>query len=155
MAALDLEQFQKAMGNLFKDVAKAIPNMTQERALTAKALIVQRIRTRGIEADGSEFPEYSEGYKKVRQKAGRQVDHTDLTFTGRMLNNLQIVSTGRDSSGYFVEISAKAVDEVKKLRYNEEHYGDFLKTSKQEEKLLTQDFEADIQDIINKNGFGK
>lgn len=182
--ALELTDFKKAMGKLFEDVAKAIPSMTQSRAITGTALIVKRLRERGIDANGTAYPKYSKNklptffflekgtkkaqsilsdeqydegvsYEEWRELNGRQIDHRDFTFTGRMLNNLQIVGTGRDAEGYFVEVFAKATDEVKKLQYTEELSGDILKVSKKEEDLLAQDFDDDIQDIIDKNGFGK
>ena len=182
--ALEIEDFKKSIGKLFEEVAKAIPKMAQTRAITGTALIVKRLRERGIDANGTAYPKYSKNklptffflekgtkraqsklsgdefdegvsYEEWRELNGRQIDHRDFSFTGRTLNSLGIVKTGRDSSGYVVEVFAKGTDEVKKLGYLEEQSGDILTPSKQEEKLLTQDFDDDIQDIIDKNGFGK
>ena len=41
----------------------------------------------GVDADGAAFAPYTDGYLKQRAKKGRST-RPDLTFTGRMLNNI-------------------------------------------------------------------
>jgi len=48
-----------------------------------------RQRTQGgKDYKGSSFDEYSESYKKFREKKGRQTHAVNLTFTGQMLNSM-------------------------------------------------------------------
>lgn len=153
--AFNYNEFGKKLELLFENIAKAIPEITQTNALTAKALLVHRIREQGLTAEETAFPVYSKAYKKRKQKEGHDVGFTNLSNTNRMLNNLQIVATGRDSGGYFVDINAKSEEEVAKLGYNEDHYHNILGMTKKEEVLLAEDFDTALEVVIAENGFGK
>jgi hypothetical protein len=51
-----------------------------------------KVRTQsGLDVNLKPFVSYSSGYKKFREKKGRQIEHVDLTFSGKML---AAVSTG-------------------------------------------------------------
>lgn len=153
--ALNIEAFKSSLETLFKNVVEATPRLTQEAALTAKAILVKRIREEGKNAEEISFPAYSEAYRKKKEAAGKYTGKTNLSYTNRMLNNLQITETGRDQLGYFADISAKNEDDKAKLEFNEERYHNILGLSAKEQNLLAKDYDDGIQEVINKSGFGK
>ena len=73
-------------------------------------LIKQRT-AKGINADGSKFPSYTQAYKEFRQKAGRQVDFADLNFTGQMLSSM----TQKSEPSYAIIYFANKFQNVKAL----------------------------------------
>lgn len=154
MAALDIDQFTASFQKLFQDIAEAIPNITQKSALTSVALLKLRIREQGLNAEETAFPPYSEKYKKRKEAAGVYTGKTNLSFTNRMLNNLQVVETGRDQLGYFADVSAKNEEEQAKLQHNEDRYGNILGLTAKEQQALAADYDQELQEIIDKAGFG-
>lgn len=58
-----------------------------------KTRILQR-NERGVDVNGSAFPPYSPKYAKKRDKAGRNTEPVDLTFTGLMNKALAVTVNG-------------------------------------------------------------
>lgn len=139
------EETAKALNELAKSIAEETPDMVQESALTAKALIQERIQELGEDSNEVSLNPYSESYKKIRQKRGFEVGHVNLTFTGQMWRGTRIISEGATSNGYEVIIGGSDPDSKNKLGFNSEHYGDVLRLAKKEEAKL----QAGINDRLN------
>ena len=81
-------------------------------------LIKQRTQ-RGVNADGSSFPPYTEAYKTFRQQAGRQTQYPDLNFSGQMLSNIVQKSEPDYAVIYFANKfqNVKALGNQKKRKF--------------------------------------
>ena len=72
------------------------------------------------------------GYKQFRELHGRQTGYVDFMFSGRMWNNISVISNqGQHQHGIAV-IGAKQDIEKKKLAGNTARRGDILDLSKEE-----------------------
>lgn len=121
-------------------VINELPNIISDIMLTiandAKALIQQRVQQLGLNANGNPTPEYSESYKKVRQRKGLQVDHMDLTNTGEMWRSTGIVSNSRKGENIVVSIAGRDVETQNKINWASEKQFEVLKLTKEEEQIL-------------------
>ena len=59
--------------------------------------LIRRRTARGLDATGSPFADYSEGYRLAREEYGRPTSPVDLTVSGDMLNGLQVVDVAKHS----------------------------------------------------------
>ena len=102
-------------------VAKNFEKQVREQPLIVKTalgrtaeylmgLIKQRT-VQGKSANLTTFPPYTEAYKKFRQKAGRQTQFPDLTFSGQMLSNI----TQRSEPSYAIIYFANKFQNIKAL----------------------------------------
>lgn len=119
--------------------------------LTAVAIILNRNQQQGKNSDGSKRKSkskqttgaYSKGYAKQRRKKGRQVDIVDLTNSGDMLRNFNVVSANSKSANVgFLNQRASQIAE-----YNEAYYGEMFHLTQSEEKNVV---DGAIQEIMNK-----
>lgn len=92
------------------------------------------------------------GYKEFRELHGRRTDFVDFTFSGRMWNNIKLVSDrGELNSGKAV-IKPTLELEKKKLEGNTKRRGEILGLSKGEEKILADEYESWVEVGLNKYG---
>lgn len=84
-------------------------------SLDLKALVQLRIQSTGKAYTGSVFSPYSEGYKKVRQKAGAQISKRTFTLKGEMWRNIRPEVIGGGATSVVVEIVARDTLNRKKL----------------------------------------
>ena len=133
-----------------------LPRFVAQQAMDTKALIVHRIQEQGNNSEEVQLGNYAAGqYKKKREKAGRQTDYVDVTFTrggAGMFGSTGIVSESFD--GNIARAVVGGVDEftANKLEWNSERYGDLLKPSKKEEELLFESFHVYLHDLIEETG---
>lgn len=80
------------------------------------ALVRLRINTRGQDFNNRPFTPYTPGYKKVRQKAGRQTRIVDFNFTGRLQAATQSFITEETGTKVVVTTTARGSDNQMKLR---------------------------------------
>ena len=87
-------------------------------------------------------------YEEWRIANGLQVNHVDLTFSGRMFQNLGIIATKKVGSYYVTVIGGTNPEIVLRLEYNAIRYGDFLTPNKEEIDLLQRQFVERIENFI-------
>jgi hypothetical protein len=92
------------------------------------------------------------GYKQLRNLQGRQTEHVDFMMTGRMWNDISIVSKGTDHEKGIAVIGAKTDDEKKKLAGNTKSRGDILDLSQSEVDTLMKNYNLDVLQIFRNNG---
>jgi len=73
--------------------------------------IIKQRTGRGIAADGTKFPPYTQAYKDFRIKAGRQVQYPDLNFSGQMLSSM----TQKSEPSYAIIFFANKFQNIKAL----------------------------------------
>jgi cell division protein YceG involved in septum cleavage len=101
--------------------------------------IVQRLKTKGQDAKGKAFYDYSPGYKKQKIKAGRYSGHVDFTNTNTMLRSLSV--RGKNAGNGKVTVTVAVADREKiKLDANEKLRGRIIELAQKEEKALEKDF---------------
>ena len=144
-----------------------LTNISEEVALTAKALIVHHIQTEGIgktystkkipaflflldesKLDTQAAVNYVKGIEAlpederytnwagIRQAHGNQTAFVDLTYTGRMLANLNIIKTEKIGNTYVTTIGGFEDEVRKKLQWNAARFGDFFKLTPEHDKLI-------------------
>lgn len=86
------------------------------------------------------------GYKKIREKSGRNTSFVDLTFTGRMLNSLSSQSKALASNSVAVDVSV-GQDQQDKARFTHAKRP-WLGLSAQEETELANVIKSAIDDLI-------
>ena len=91
---------------------------------------------------GRKLFELPGGYKQFRELHGRQTGFVDFTFTGRMWNNIKLVSDRAELNSGVAVIKPTEDIQKKKLSGNTEKRGDILALSKAEEQRL-----ADIYSV--------
>jgi len=150
---MSTEEVAKALNELAKLIAESTPDIVQTAALTAKALIVDRLQEEGLDANEVQLAPYNPEYKKFKQKNYGYIENfTNLTLTGNMLKRLEIISEGATSKGYEVVIGEKLQEDKDKVNYNSQHYGDILRTSKAEEERLQKGIDEYYKKLITQAG---
>ena len=88
---------------------------------TAEFLIglIKQRTAKGMSADNTSFPPYTDAYKTFRQNAGRQTQYPDLNFSGQMLSNITQRSEPSFAIIYFANKlqNAKALGNQKKRKF--------------------------------------
>jgi hypothetical protein len=151
--ALTPEEFKQKMDKALDALNTALPNLIDERALNQKALMRARVTQEGLNVDASgnevAFPDYSARYEKRRIKKGLNVTPNRLVFTGDMLRKLNITKREIQNGKYTVTLGGTDQFAQNKINYNSEHYGDVLRVSKAEEKIMMDAYLQDVADIVN------
>jgi hypothetical protein len=100
-------------------------------------------------------------YKEWRELNGLQTKFIDLTFTGSMWKDIDVISNDVKGQNVVTIVSAKDTATRKGgqttsdiMSFNAERFGDFLSVSEQEEKRLADVYDAELQRLINQ-AFGK
>jgi len=124
--------------------------MTQiaENAIT---YIRDRVQEKGLNPEGGQYKDYSLGYKRYKEKKGKYKGFVDFTFSGRMFNNIKLVSPKDELDQGIAVIKATTQEDAGKLQKNTLARGDILMVSKQELEQLKKDYEQGILDIFRKN----
>lgn len=92
----------KAVQNASAELRAIVVGEETMLAVASEAATMVKIRAgQGVDADGSNFPEYTEAYKKKRVASGRS-ERPNLTWSGRMLNSIQAqyIEPGRARVGF-------------------------------------------------------
>lgn len=88
--------------------------------------------------------DYSEAYKKTRQKKGRQTEFVDLTFTGDMFRGLQIVEIEEEESRVTIHLGFVRQRDFDVFQKNIERYGQILDPNSEEQEQ----FREDVRDMV-------
>lgn len=89
-------------------------------------------------------------YDEWRQANGLQVNHVDLTFSGRMMQNLGVLGTKRNGNIWVTVIGGTNAEVIMKLEYTTKMFGKWLKPTDQEKDLLQMQFQKRIDDFLNR-----
>lgn len=100
---------------------------------------------------GTKLFELPGGYKQYRELAGRQTGFVDFTFTGRMWNNIKLVSDQGELDTGTAVIKATESIQQKKLSGLTEKRGEILGLSKPEIEILSKNFSTWVERIVAKN----
>lgn len=146
------EEIIVKLNELAKAISENTPEIIQEVALNAKALIQERIQETGNNAQEQSLNAYSESYKKIRSKRGFETSFTNLTFTGEMWRSTSIIDTNQQGNKYVVSIGGNTSITKDKILWNSERYGDILKTSSAEEDKLASQVNESLNQIIKQVG---
>ena len=90
------------------------------------------------------------GYKQFRELHGRQSAFVDFTMSGRMWNNVKLVSDRAELNSGVAVIKATEDLQKKKLAGNTERRGEILGLSKEEEQRLSDIYEVWIEGGLKK-----
>jgi hypothetical protein len=88
---------------------------------------------------------------KSANNGAASVEVTNLTFTGDMWRQFQIIKEGDVGGNYVVTLGGKTKGSDNKIGWNSERYGDILMLAKEEEELLDQTFDDELQRVIDEN----
>ena len=116
--------------------------------LDAVVLVADRIQQKGNSVSGrmttkSKKPDgvYSKGHKKTRDKRNLQTSHVDLTLSGDLMRNWQLLSSDTKSA----EIGFMNDSESDKAKYLEDYYGQIFALTKDEENTVIETFNSEIE----------
>lgn len=89
-------------------------------------------------------------YKELRQFNNRPTDKVDLTFTGAMWREMDVTIIGNTATESTAEITPRTERSKKVAAYNSKRYGDILRLSKDERRMLRLANLARVQKSIRK-----
>lgn len=96
--------------------------------------------------DGVKFfpADYGVNWKEFRNAQGLQTSFVDLTYTGFMFSNMQPVKLQANSDGTVVQalLGATNVEDQKKMDYNRDRYGDFIR------QAITTEDDKNLQTVV-------
>lgn len=151
---MSLEEVSERLNRLAEAIAENIPALTQEAAITAKTKIQERIQESGLNEELVSFPAYNPQYKKRKAKLQGEsaTSFRNLTLSGAMWRQTGIKSQGDNGGRYEVVIGGLNQEAQDKINWNSEQLGDILKISEDEEKVLKEDYEAGLDELISQSG---
>lgn len=179
MASID--ELSKKLKQAADELEVEIPNILLEQEITAKSLVQDRVQETGKDAKGGQLGDYSTkkipafffigkgkkatdnklrklarekkniSYSDFRQLDGKQSAYVDLTFTGQMWRQTGLVQKQITNKKSVIVIGQTTERSEKVADYNTIRYGNFLELSESEVEIITQDFAAEVEDIINRN----
>ena len=92
------------------------------------------------------------GYKEFRELNGRQTGHVDFSLSGRMWQNIKVVSKNDEHNAGVTRIAATTDEDKAKLAGNTERRTDILKLSVTEINQLSEDFGLRLTQIFRNHG---
>ena len=149
---MNLDQFILESRGFVSEIEKELPNLLSEVAVNANSLIQLRVQETGINASGTKLGDYSDGvYKSTRSDRGLPTNFVNLTFTGRMWSNIDIISVKSQGGTAKVQVGASIEENEDKLSFNSVRYEDeILEVSESEEEELDIVMDAGVQQIADK-----
>lgn len=96
--------------------------------------------------------DYGVNWKGFRQAQGLQVEHVDLTYSGKMFANMQPVRIESPGEGRAVAyLGGTNTEAVNKMDWNRDRYGDFINEALTDEdrELLVKVVEDELLIILN------
>lgn len=76
------------------------------------------------------------GYEELRKLNGLQTAHVDLTFSGRMTQNVKVLDSKNQEFKFYSFIGVTQAEEKAKLRGNRDRYGPFLDPTEKEIEII-------------------
>lgn len=165
---MDISQASQYFRDLANRVGQSHAKAALAAASNGVGLIKERVIGTGENSEGSKFKDYSDvelptlfiksrtgsdrlkkkiekktskiSYKDLREAAGLPTDHRDFKFSGNMWNNIHPTITEVKDGTVTISINAINPDEQKKVKWNIEESGNFLKPNKDEIKFMGETF---------------
>lgn len=89
-------------------------------------------------------------YEEWRRANGLQTDQVDLTFSGRMMQNLGLIGTKKVGSIWVAVIGGTNPEVKAKLIWNTQRFGPWFKPTDEEKRLLQQQFTKRMETYLQK-----
>ncbi len=91
--SIPLSEFVERLELLSDSIEDIMLDAMDTTAMDSIALLQRRIQEEGVDSDGNAWRPYSDEYEKYKEKKGKAGNGlVNFTFTGRMMNNIGIVS---------------------------------------------------------------
>lgn len=148
-----LEETLKDINHFISDVKELYPLDVAAAAETSASLISDRIGETGINAEGSQLGDYTDGvYKNKRANIGHPIGFVNLRFTGAMWNDLSLIGVKSNGLVTTATIGAKFPENNDKLFYNSVRYNDeILDINQEEEDIINSFLDDKLQVLADKN----
>lgn len=170
---MSIDEAIERLTKLEQVIEEGLESISQEVAMDAVGLIVNRIQQKGLEGrrySDNPLPTFffsrnadkkgalkqlakqkgGVSYKDWRQMNNLQTDHVDLTFTGRMWQNIGIVGTVRREDAFITIIGGFDKEVKDKLRWNAQRFGDFFMVNTEEKEMIREVFENRMKELMLK-----
>lgn len=108
-----------------------------------KAFVKKRAKSKDPE---ERFVNWSD----IREAHGNQVEFVDLTFTGRMFQNVGVIITEKRGNQYVTTIAGFDEETRKKMQWNAKRYGNFFSSSKNEVTMLENLMQKRVVELTKK-----
>jgi len=159
---MDIADFIVRLKKMREGLAKHRVNSLQQAGLDAVAMIDQRIRSQGKNAEGQSFGVYAPSTRKVKQATGRtrspypNVNFVQQSGNSGMMNSLQMIRTIENEDQVTIFITSVGVDKYgvsnqTKLEANTKRFGQIIDLSDDEIKALRQSILTRYINYINNN----
>lgn len=169
---MTIDDLIKHFDGLIDKLETGLVTVTETAAMDLMAIIVNRIQQEGLPGkkySKNKLPkfffhdsgtvaaqkalnrkEFKDGvsYEEWRKLNGLQVAHVDLTFTGRMFQNLAIIETIVADGNYLTIIGGIDKEVKDKLRWNAERFGNFLTLTPEEKEEFSKIMEESKKRIL-------
>ena len=99
-------------------------------------------------ANAEEKEDRYTNWAEVREAHGNQSAFVDLTFTGRMLNNIGIIRTEVKDRVYHTYVGGFTEEVRQKIAWNVDRYGDFFQPTAEEEEILKLSTQENIDKLF-------
>ncbi|MGN6491158.1 MAG: hypothetical protein ACTHLE_04120 [Agriterribacter sp.] len=113
----------------------------------------EALRKAGIKVRKNKvFDEDEQGisYEEWRIANGLQVDHVDLTFSGRMFQNLGLIGIRKVQNTWVAVAGGDQAETIAKLEWNTKRFGRFIRATDDEKRILQEQFTKRIEAFIQK-----
>ena len=90
------------------------------------------------------------GYKELRQLNGLQANFVDLTFSGRMIQNVKILKSSSREAKFLAIVGVDNPENKGKFAGNQKRFGNFLDPTEKEQEVLSSIPQGRITEIIKK-----
>lgn len=144
------DELEHNINELIAELQTRVPEILTETALAAKSMVQRRIQDTGMDATGKKMEDYSDDYAEYRVENGRQIGHVDLNFHGQMWGATGLIAESSDGAFFTSKVGGRDVLTKDKLRGNSDKRGDVLRVSREEEKILSEGFEEQVMQIVDK-----
>lgn len=133
-----------------KPMLSGSKNMTRSAFSSIAGSKKKRAKLDWVKVKGHSLFIIPGGYKQFRELHGRQSAFVDFTMSGRMWNNVKLVSDRAELNSGVAVIKATEDLQKKKLAGNTERRGEILGLSKEEEQRLSDIYEVWIEGGLKK-----
>lgn len=123
-----------------------VSNISRTVATSVRASNIRRIHNSGEDVDGEEIGQYSPATKNIRQKKGKRIDKVNLTFTGKLSNELVVDSITDKIFGIgFITSYGSRLKEKHEEKYGKTIWG----TTKEDRDAAQEEAENQVNRALN------
>lgn len=145
-----LDQFIDRFNKVVTELEVTLPDQVLISANNGIAVIEQRLLEKGKDAQGQSWRDYKDSYKEYKKSQRKYVGYVNFKLTGRMLANIGIIDRRINGSKVEIFVSARNAEERRKLEANSASRGNLLSMSKQEQRILRNEFKKRILTRVKK-----